>query len=115
MGQKVHPKGFRIGSTFTWVSRWFAGDKEYKHMLLSDITLRKALYEKLKHAGLAQVDLERSINKTKITLHVSRPGVVIGRGGSGLEELKKYIEQVYFKDTIGTADKKTEMSKLKIE
>ncbi len=118
MGQKIHPKGFRIGTTFTWSSRWFASDKEYKHMLLSDITLRKALYEKLKHAGLAQVDLERSINKTKVTLHVSRPGVVIGRGGSGLEELKKYIESFFAKE----ASKKKrasgtpgESNKMKIE
>lgn len=115
MGQKINPRGFRLGPLYTWSSRWFAKGQDYKKFLLSDVNLRQALEKRLKSAGLANIEIERSINKLKITLHVSRPGVVIGRGGSGLEELKKYIEQVYFKDTIGTADKKSEMSKLKIE
>lgn len=93
MGQKIHPKGFRIGPVFTWGSRWFADKKHYKQLVFSDAGLRQMLHAKLKTAGLAQVVIERSINKIKVTLHVSRPGVVIGRGGSGLEELKKYIEQ----------------------
>lgn len=94
MGQKIHPQGFRLGPVFTWSSRWFADDKRYSDLLLQDIGLRRQLHEKLKSAGLAQVEIERSINKIKITLHVSRPGVVIGRGGSGLEEVKKFIESV---------------------
>lgn len=94
MGQKINPKGFRIGSTFTWSSRWFAGDSRYKELLLQDVTIRKLLFARLKPAGLALVEIERSINKVKITLHVSRPGIVIGRGGSGLEDLKRYIEKV---------------------
>ncbi len=94
MGQKVNPRGFRIGPTFTWGSRWFADSKRYKQLLLSDNKIREILFVRLKSAGLAQVQIERSINKVKITLHVSRPGVVIGRGGSGLEELKKYIEKI---------------------
>lgn len=93
MGQKIHPRGFRLGTTFTWKSRWFADRKRYRELLIEDIQLREALFEKLKTAGLADVEIERSINKIKITLHVSRPGVVIGRGGSGLEDLKKYIEK----------------------
>jgi len=92
MGQKINPKGFRIGTVFNWGSRWFAGNKLYKELVFQDAKLRELLQAKLKPAGLAQVVIERSINKVKLTLYVSRPGVVIGRGGSGLEELKKYIE-----------------------
>jgi len=93
MGQKIHPKGFRIGTVFSWNSRWFADKKRYKEFLFEDVELRKMLYARLKTAGLEQIDIERSINKMKITLHVSRPGLVIGRGGSGLEETKKAIEK----------------------
>jgi small subunit ribosomal protein S3 len=116
MGQKVNPKGFRLGPVYTWSSRWFADDKRYREMLLSDIRLRESLKERLKTAGLAQVELERSINKIKVTLHVSRPGVVIGRGGSGLEELKKYIESFFARQE---SDKKPsgrqEAGKTKVE
>lgn len=93
MGQKIHPKGFRIGPVFSWVSRWFADDKRYKELLLEDVELRKFLSKRLKTAGVEEVEIDRSINKIKLTLHVSRPGMVIGRGGSGLEELKKAIEE----------------------
>src|SRR4030042_1861584 len=93
MGQKINPRGFRVGTVFTWGSRWFADKKHYKGLVLEDAKLRKELFGKLKSAGLAQVVIERSINKIKVTLFVSRPGIVIGRGGSGLEELKKFIEK----------------------
>ncbi|MEK7129628.1 MAG: 30S ribosomal protein S3 [Patescibacteria group bacterium] len=92
MGQKIHPRGFRLGTVFTWSSRWFGSKREYKTLFLQDVKLRKALFAKLKTAGLAQVDIERSINKIKVTIHVARPGMVIGRGGTGLEDLKKYTE-----------------------
>ena len=92
MGQKINPKGFRIGIIFPWSSRWFATGQNYKYLLLEDIELRRALHLKLKMAGLSHVEIERSINKVRIILHVAKPGIVIGRGGSGLEETKKYIE-----------------------
>ncbi len=92
MGQKINPKGFRLGNLYTWSSRWFADDKRYKDFLLEDVKIRKALTLRLRPAGVSQVEIERSINKIDITLHVSRPGVVIGRGGAGLEEVKKYIQ-----------------------
>jgi small subunit ribosomal protein S3 len=98
MGQKINPKGFRIGTTFTWGSRWFADSRHYKQLLLQDNTLRRILFAKLKPAGLSNVDIERSINKVKVTLFVSRPGVVIGRGGAGMEDLKKYIEKFILTD-----------------
>lgn len=117
MGQKIHPRGFRLGITFTWRSRWFANKKRYKKLLFMDIKLREVLFRNLKSAGLAQVEIERSINKLKVTLHVARPGVVIGRGGSGLEELKKLIE--HFLSSLEPADQAHEPGKesgrLKVE
>jgi small subunit ribosomal protein S3 len=115
MGQKVNPKGFRLGPLNTWSSRWFADDKQYKVLLLSDVRLRSMLLSRLKTSGLALVELERSINKVKITLHVSRPGVVIGRGGSGLEELKKYIVAFLAKDQMAGRMEKKEQNKMKVE
>lgn len=93
MGQKVNPKGFRLGTIFTWTSRWFADNRRYKHLLLEDVLLRRALEKKLQNAGLSRIEIERSINRIDVTLFVSRPGVVIGRGGSGLEEMKKYLSK----------------------
>lgn len=92
MGQKVNPKGFRLGVVFQSSSRWFASGKRYKELLLEDVELRRALHKRLKSAGLSHVEIERSINKMRIILHVAKPGIVIGRGGSGLEETKKFIE-----------------------
>lgn len=95
MGQKVHPKGLRLGTLYTWDSRWFAArGKKYKELLLEDVKIRRALMKNLKLAGISQVEIERSINKIDIILHVSRPGVVIGRGGAGLEEVKKMVERI---------------------
>ncbi|MFH1280771.1 MAG: 30S ribosomal protein S3 [Candidatus Beckwithbacteria bacterium] len=91
MGQKVHTKSFRIGPLYTRSSNWFATKKDYQKFLLEDIQLRKFLFSKLELAGITEVKIERSINTIKFILHVSRPGVVIGRGGSGIEELKKIL------------------------
>lgn len=97
MGQKINPRGFRIGPVFNWSSRWYADSRTYSTLLLADVALRRQLGVKLKSAGLALVEIERSINKVKVTVHVSRPGVVIGRGGSGLEILKKFVEDLLSK------------------
>lgn len=95
MGQKVNPISFRLPLNKDWRSRWFARDKKtYKDNLLEDIKIRKFLMERLKLAGIVRVQIDRLINKLKITLYVSRPGVVIGRGGSGLELLKKELAKI---------------------
>ena len=95
MGQKVNPVSFRLPYLKEWKSRWFSADKkQYQKNLLEDVKIRKFLLNKLKLAGISQVQIERSINKMKIILFVSRPGVVIGRGGSGLELLKKELCQI---------------------
>jgi small subunit ribosomal protein S3 len=91
MGQKINPIGFRTGSFLPWKSRWFADDKKYKDFLIEDIKIRRALMEKLKLAGITMVEIERLPKSMVITLTVARPGVVIGRGGTGIEEVKKFI------------------------
>ena len=91
MGQKVNPKSFRLGSLYSWSSNWYAKKGDYAKFLVEDTKLRGWLFERLKLAGITEVKIDRSINTVKVTLSVARPGVVIGRGGSGLEELKKAI------------------------
>jgi len=92
MGQKVNPVSFRLSQNKNWQSRWFSQDpKKYRQNLLEDVKIRRFLMEKLRLAGIIRVQIERSINKMKIILVISRPGVVIGRGGSGLERLKKEL------------------------
>ena len=109
MGQKVNPKAFRLGGLYTWDSRWFVAKDQYKKFVLEDLVLRKAIIEKLRPAGISKIEIERSINKIDVILHVSRPGIVIGRGGAGLEEIKKFVESLIF-----LKKKKTD-SKLKLE
>jgi len=92
MGQKVNPFGFRLKDSKQWKSRWFAKDpKQYRKNILEDYKIRRYLMDKLALAGIVEAHIDRSINKMKITLVVSRPGVVIGRGGSGLELLKQEL------------------------
>jgi len=90
MGKKVNPIALRLGTVFTWQSRWF-NNHDYKKTVLEDYKVRKALMNRLSAAGIARVEIERSINSVKLILYVSRPGMVIGRAGTGLEDLKKYI------------------------
>ena len=94
MGQKVNPISFRIGNTFTWKSRWYSDKGTYSDTMLEDYTLRKQLSQKLNNAGLVQIDIERSLTMIKVILFVSRPGVVIGKGGVNLEVIKKDIERI---------------------
>lgn len=91
MGQKIHPIGFRMGIGATWKSRWFAKGEKYKTFVLEDIKIRDLLMKKLRPAGIQSVEIERAVNKLKVIIFVSRPGVLIGRGGSGLTELKKFL------------------------
>ena len=94
MGQKVNPIGVRIGKFLPWRSRWFVDDARYKDFLLEDIKIRETLMEKLKLAGITSVEIERLPKNIIIIMTVSRPGVVIGRGGTGLEDVKKFILDV---------------------
>lgn len=91
MGQKIHPIGFRMGIGATWKSRWFAQGLKYKQFVLQDLEIRDMLMKKLRPAGIQSVEIERAVNKLKVVIFVSRPGVLIGRGGSGLTEIKKFL------------------------
>lgn len=94
MGQKVHPKIFRMGITQRWSSRWFA-KKKYADFLEQDIKIRKAVSIKLKDAGVAEIVIERSGTSINVAIHTSRPGVVIGRGGAGVDDLRKEISKKF--------------------
>ncbi|MBI2599264.1 30S ribosomal protein S3 [Candidatus Curtissbacteria bacterium] len=88
MGQKVNPIGFRLGNFYTWNSRWFAKKGNFAAYLLEDQKIRKFLMENLKAAGVTRVEIERSFDKRTIIVHVARPGIAIGRGGTGAEQIK---------------------------
>jgi small subunit ribosomal protein S3 len=87
MGQKVHPYGFRLGVTKTWRSRWFA-KQDYAKLLREDLELKDALRSRLKAAGISSIEVDRPGNKLRITIHTSRPGIIIGRKGAEIEKLK---------------------------
>lgn len=92
MSQKINPIGIRTGTFLPWKSRWFTENKgNYQNNLIEDIKLRKALMDKLALAGITSVEIERLPKSMAIHLNVSRPGVVIGRGGTGIEDIKKFI------------------------
>lgn len=92
MGQKVHPKGLRLGIIYNWNSRWFFSQKRnYREALLSDINIREMLMKKLSFTSITQVDIERAIHKITLIIYSVKPGMIIGRGGKGLEEVKNFI------------------------
>ena len=97
MGQKVNPKGLRLGVIYNWNSRWFFSNKRsYREALKSDIKIRETLMKKLSFASVTQIDIERAINKVTLIIYSVKPGMIIGRGGKGLEDIKKHIA-IYLK------------------
>lgn len=92
MGQKVHPHGLRVGIIKTWDSKWFA-DKNYQKYLLEDINIREAVKKQLFAAGIAKIEIERSANRVNVIVTAAKPGMVIGRGGAGIEVLKNVIRK----------------------
>jgi small subunit ribosomal protein S3 len=106
MGQKVHPTGFRLGVVKDWKSRWFA-DKGYAHMVLEDAAIREYFKDRFvrgdggrgrrdrtRDAGIAEVEIERAANNVRITLHTAKPGIIIGRGGRGVDDLRADLERL---------------------
>lgn len=93
MGQKVHPVAFRLGTTKTWSSRWFAG-REYAKLLHEDLKICKLVKERLAHAGISKVEVERMGQKSRVTIHTARPGIVIGRRGSEVDQLRAELEAI---------------------
>ncbi|MDW7674961.1 MAG: 30S ribosomal protein S3 [Bacillota bacterium] len=93
MGQKVHPKGLRIGVIKDWDAKWYA-DKDYADLLHEDLKIRKYIKNKLYQAGISNVEIERAANRVKVSIATAKPGIVIGRGGSEVEALRKDIEKI---------------------
>ena len=93
MGQKVHPTGFRLGTTEQWRSRWYA-DKNYAETLGNDLAIRKFLTKRLERAALSRVDIERAGDKVQVTIYTARPGIVIGKKGAEIDNLRKELEKV---------------------
>lgn len=91
MGQKVHPVGFRLGVIRTWSGRWYAG-REYTTLLHEDIRVRELIMGRLQDAGVSRVEIERSANQMTVTIHAAKPGIVIGKSGVKVEELRKNLE-----------------------
>jgi small subunit ribosomal protein S3 len=93
MGQKVHPHGFRLGYIYGWQSRWFA-EKAYTELLHEDLTIRRTLSRMLVDAGVSNVEIDRNANQVTVTIHTARPGIVIGRGGQRVDEVRKELEKL---------------------
>lgn len=91
MGQKTNPIGFRLGYNKTWLSRWYA-EKDYATMLHEDLAIRRLVKSKLMHAGVAKIEIERSGNQLKLTIHTKSPGIIIGRKGAEVDKLKAELE-----------------------
>jgi small subunit ribosomal protein S3 len=90
MGRKVHPYGFRLGTSRTWNAKWYA-DKAYATLLKEDITIRQLVSKRLSNASVSLVDIERGINHVTVTVHTAKPGIVIGKGGANVEALRQQI------------------------
>ena len=93
MGQKTHPRGFRLGIVAPWKSRWYA-ERNFPKLLVEDETIRKYLHQRLGHASIAEVEIERKPGKPIVTLPPARPGVVIGKGGSEVDKLRDELSRL---------------------
>ena len=95
MGQKVNPHGARVGVILDWSTKWYAGKKDFSNNLVEDYNLRKMLKTKkeLENAGISRIDIQRTASKVQVSVYTAKPGIVIGKGGAGVEALKKEIEK----------------------
>jgi len=93
MGQKVHPKIFRIGIIYTWPSKWFGDKDSFAEKVKQDVCIRKYITKKMREAGVDRIEIERNAQKITVAVYTAKPGLVIGRGGTGAEDLKKDIKK----------------------
>jgi small subunit ribosomal protein S3 len=100
MGQKVNPHGLRIGIIKDWDTKWYANDKNFSDLLVEDVKIRKFIKKKLSIAGIARIEIERAANKIKVNVHTAKPGLVIGKGGAGIEDLRKEVERLTGKSVL---------------
>jgi len=94
VGQKVHPHGLRLGIIKDWDGKWFANKKNFAEILLEDVKVRKFIKERLYTAGVSRIQIERAANRIRISIYAARPGIVIGRGGTEVEILRKELEKL---------------------
>ena len=99
MGQKVNPIGLRLGIIKTWESRWFGG-KNYADYIFEDYKLRKFIKQKLYHAGVSRIEIERSAKRIRLRIYTARPGIVIGKKGAEIAQLKKEVEQLTVSEVL---------------
>ena len=94
MGHKTHPIGFRLGYTKEWQSKWFAGNgKDYSQQVIEDLSIRNVIKKQYAEAGISRVEIERTAQDLSVNVHTARPGIVIGRGGQRVDELRKSVEK----------------------
>lgn len=94
MGQKVNPRGMRLGINQDWEARWYANKTDFSKVLKNDMKIRKVLEEKFKNASVSKIEIERTREKCEVIVHTSKPGVIIGRGGEEIEKLKKELRNL---------------------
>ena len=94
MGQKVNPKGFRVGVIKEWDSKWYANKKDFSELLVEDHKIRELVKKEVYDAGISDIEIERAVNNIKVSVYTGKPGMVIGKGGAGVEELKKKVEKI---------------------
>lgn len=95
MGQKVNPNSLRLGIITTWDSKWFAGKRDFSKLFLADIALRKAINERLATADVTKIEVERSAKKVMVNIHAAKPGMIIGKGGMMIEDLKDFLKKKF--------------------
>jgi len=100
MGQKVNPHGLRIGIIKDWDTKWYANKKNFGDLLVEDVKIRKFIKDKLYISGVSRIEIERAANKIKVNVHTAKPGLVIGKGGAGIEELRKEVEALTGKSVL---------------
>ncbi|MFM1525647.1 MULTISPECIES: 30S ribosomal protein S3 [Helcococcus] len=100
MGQKVNPHGMRVGIIKDWNSKWFADKKDFGKLLAEDNKIRKYVKKEQYQSGVSKVDIERTLNKVKVTVYTAKPGMIIGKGGAGVEDLKVALEKMTGKQVI---------------
>ena len=100
MGQKVNPHGLRVGIIKDWDTKWYANKRDFANYLVEDDKVRKYIKKKLFIAGIARIEIERAASKIKLNIHAAKPGLIIGKGGAGIEQLRKEVEVLTGKSVL---------------
>ena len=100
MGQKVNPHGLRVGIIKDWDTKWYANKRDFGNYLVEDDKVRKYIKKKLYIAGIARIEIERAASKIKLNIHAAKPGLIIGKGGAGIEQLRKEVEELTAKSVL---------------